>query len=145
MSSLQNRILIIASIFGVLAIAIGAMGAHFLAKSLDAEQLTHIDTGARYQMYHAIILLVLGLLAGKMKKGLAIASTWFFTLGILFFSFSLYAITFFEVMDFQLPKLVFLITPLGGILLMLGWVSILIHAFRNLYFRNAEKQQKGKR
>lgn len=145
MSSLQNRILIIASIFGVLAIAIGAMGAHFLAKSLNAEQLTHIETGARYQMYHAIVLLAVGLLAGKMKRGLALATIWFFTLGIIFFSFSLYAITFFEAMSIELPKIVFLITPVGGILLMLGWVSVLIFASRNLYLRNAEKQQKSKR
>lgn len=145
MSSLQNRILIIAALFGVLAIAIGAMGAHFLAKSLTAEQLTHIETGARYQMYHAIVLLILGVLAGKMKKGLAKAASFFFGIGVLFFSFSLYAITFFEVMQITLPKLFFLITPLGGILLMLGWLTILIQAVRSLYFRNIEKQQTPKR
>lgn len=145
MSSLQNRILIIASIFGFLAIAIGAMGAHFLAKTLNAEQLTHIETGARYQMYHAIVLLALGLLAGKMKKGLAQATTWFFTLGILFFSFSLYALTLFEAMEIKVAKIIFLITPLGGLLLMLGWLTIFVQAFRSLYIRNAEKQQKTKR
>jgi uncharacterized membrane protein YgdD (TMEM256/DUF423 family) len=141
MSSLQNRILLIAAFFGVTAIAIGAMGAHFLKESLTVEQLIHIETGARYQMYHAIVLLAVGILAGKMKKGLALASTWFFVLGVFCFSFSLYAITFFEVFEITIPKLVFLITPLGGLLLMLGWMTIAIQSFRSLYLRNAEKQQ----
>ena len=145
MSSLQNRILIIASLFGITAIAIGAMGAHFLKDSLTAEQLTHIETGARYQMYHAIVLIGLAILAGKMKKMIAQVSLWLFTLGVVCFSFSLYAITAFEVFEIATPKFVFLITPLGGLLLMLGWVSIFISSFRNLYIRNAEKQQTTKR
>ncbi len=141
MSSLQNRILLIAAFFGVTAIAIGAMGTHFLKESLTVEQLIHIETGARYQMYHAIVLLGVGILAGKMKKGLALASAWFFVLGVFCFSFSLYAITFFEVFEINIHKLVFLITPLGGLLLMLGWITIAIQSFRSLYLRNAEKQQ----
>lgn len=141
MSSLQNRIIAIASVFGLLAIALGAMGAHFLKEVLTAEQLTHIETGARYQMYHAIVLFALAIAAGKMKKGFAQVAWILFTLGIICFSFSLYAITAFEVLEIQLPKIVFLITPIGGLLLMGGWLTLFIYAMRSLYLRNSEKRK----
>jgi len=83
----------------------------------------------------------LSVLAAKIKKGYAQASLWFFALGIVCFSFSLYAITVFEVFEISIPKFVFFITPLGGLLLMVGWGSLLISPFKNLYIKNAKKNK----
>ncbi len=141
MTSLQNRIIAIAAIFGLLAIAIGAMGAHFLKDSLEENQLNQIETAARYQMYGALALLGLGALAGKMRKSFAQVSYLSFTLGILFFSFSLYGIVACSVFDIKLPKIVFLITPLGGLLLMVGWATLLYYAIRNLYVNGDDKRK----
>lgn len=143
MTEIQNRILATAAVFGLLAIAIGAMGAHFLKESLDENQLRQIETAARYQMYGALTLLGLGALAGKIRKSFAKASHIFFTLGILFFSFSLYGIVACSVLNIKLPKIVFLITPLGGLLLMVGWGTLLYYAIKNLYVTGDDRRKKA--
>lgn len=143
MTSIQNRIIATAAIFGFLAIAIGAMGAHFLKDSLEIKQLGQIETAARYQMYGALTLLGLSVLAGKIRKSFAQISYLAFTLGILFFSFSLYGIVACEVLDIDLPKIVFLITPVGGILLMAGWATLLYYAIKNLYVSGDDKRKKA--
>lgn len=142
MTGIQNRIIAIAAVFGLLAIAIGAMGAHFLKDSLDENQLRQIETAARYQMYGSLTLLGLGALAGKMRKSFVQIIYLSFTIGILFFSFSLYVIVACSVLNIKLPKLVFLITPLGGLSLMFGWATLLYYAIRNLYVSSDDKRKK---
>lgn len=143
MTGIQNRIIATAALFGLLAIAIGAMGAHFLKDSLDTKQLGQIETAARYQMYGALTLLGLGTLAGKIRKSFAKISYIAFTLGILFFSFSLYGIVACDVLSINLPKFVFLITPVGGLLLMFGWGTLFYYAIKNLYVHNDDKRKKA--
>lgn len=118
------------------------MGAHFLRQSLDAAQLSQIETGARYQMYGALALMGLSILGGKLRKGFTQAAFILLGVGILFFSFSLYGIVAAKVFDINLPKIVFLITPLGGVLMMGGWLVLMFSAIRNLYNRNNEKRKK---
>lgn len=120
----QQIILITASIFGLLSIIFGAFGAHALKKILSEEQLQSFEVGVKYQMYHAIVLLILGLNYAFTTP----AIYWCFTLGTVLFSFSIYGLV---LSDAQGKKLRFLgpVTPLGGLLLVIGWLLLLINAF----------------
>lgn len=84
----QQIILITASIFGLLSIIFGAFGAHALKKILSEEQLQSFEVGVKYQMYHAIVLLILGLNYAFTTP----AIYWCFTLGTVLFSFSIYGL-----------------------------------------------------
>mgnify|MGYP006075584539 CR=1 FL=1 len=118
--------LIFGSLFGFTAVIFGAFGAHLLKKKLTLDQLQSFETGVKYQMYHAIILLVLGF-------NLDVISTidtyiiYAFVVGIFLFSFSIYGLV---ISSANNKKLKFLgpITPLGGLFLVLGW-GLLIYRF----------------
>ena len=122
MKKLDKKILVIASILGAVTIAIGAFGAHGLKQFVGAEAIASFETGVRYQMYHVIVLLVVGFatpLSGKTK-------TWvlrFFGFGILFFSGSIYLLALKDVVSFPV-KFLGPITPLGGLLFILGWLRL---------------------
>ena len=107
---------IIICFLGMLAIILGAFGAHALKESLTAVELLSFETAVRYQMYHVIVLLFVNMYAGFSVKQKNTIS-WLFFFGIFFFSGSIYAI--------QLTKLtaksIWFITPLGGFLLVFGW------------------------
>ncbi|MDH7911457.1 DUF423 domain-containing protein [Winogradskyella sp. SYSU M77433] len=119
----QQIFIITAAIFGMLAIIIGAFGAHALKKILSEDQLKSFETGVKYQMYHAIVLLVLGFNFQFSTS----AMYWCFTLGIILFSFSIYGLV---ISDAKRKKLRFLgpVTPLGGLLFVIGWLLILLQA-----------------
>lgn len=120
----QQIILATAALFGMLSVIFGAFGAHALKKILTSDQLHSFEVGAKYQMYHAIVLLVLGLNSNFTTA----AIYWCFTIGIVLFSFSIYGLV---LSDAKGKKLRFLgpITPLGGLLLVIGWFLLLINAF----------------
>ncbi|TNJ44634.1 DUF423 domain-containing protein [Tamlana fucoidanivorans] len=107
------------ALFGLLAVIFGAFGAHALKQTLSENQLKSFDVGVRYQMYHAIVLLILG----YSSIDTAHVVYWCFTLGIILFSFSIYVLVLF---DAKGRKLKFLgpVTPIGGLLLVLGWLLI---------------------
>lgn len=115
--------LIFGAIFGLLAIIFGAFGAHLLKKKLSQEQLQSFETGVKYQMYHAIVLLILGF---NLDKNLALNnySIYAFILGTILFSFSIYGLVLSSAKN---KKLRFLgpITPLGGLILASGWAMLL--------------------
>ena len=119
----QQIVIVTAAIFGMLSVIFGAFGAHALKKILSKEQLHSFEVGVKYQMYHAIVLLILG----ANSESIAAYTYWCFTLGIILFSFSIYGLV---LSDAKGKKLKFLgpITPLGGLLLIIGWLSILIDA-----------------
>jgi len=111
--------LLFASILGGLAVVFGAFGAHALKKLLNDDQLKSFETGVKYQMYHAIVLLVIGFnfnIETSLKKYMVYS----FMIGVLLFSFSIYGLIISSAFN---KKLKFLgpITPLGGLLLVLGW------------------------
>ncbi|SNR70455.1 Uncharacterized membrane protein YgdD, TMEM256/DUF423 family [Lutibacter agarilyticus] len=114
--------LIIASILGGLAVIFGAFGAHAFKKILSEEQLKSFETGVKYQMYHAIILLIIGF-----NFSLEIPSekymVYSFIIGIILFSFSIYGLV---ISSAKNKKLRFLgpITPLGGLFLIIGWCML---------------------
>jgi uncharacterized membrane protein YgdD (TMEM256/DUF423 family) len=110
--------LVIAAINGALAVAAGAFGAHALQTRLDAHGLQVFETGAKYQMYHA---LAIGLAAFAMR-GTAVTpaslAAGLFLLGIVLFSGSLYLFALTNTRSFAL------ITPFGGVSFLAGWASL---------------------
>ncbi len=112
----------------VIAIILGAFGAHALKEKLDVNQLSSFETGVRYQMYQGFALLILGLNAAKVKfelkwiTGLLLAGT-------LLFSCSIYGLSLQPIIE---VKLSFLgpITPLGGLLLIIAWVIFIVQLTR---------------
>ncbi|WNH11387.1 DUF423 domain-containing protein [Thalassobellus suaedae] len=119
----QQIIIATGAIFGMLSVILGAFGAHALKKILSSDQLHSFEVGVKYQMYHAIALLALGFNSSHISS----ATYWCFTLGILLFSFSIYGLV---ISDAKGKKLRFLgpITPIGGLLLVIGWLQLLINA-----------------
>jgi len=118
--------LIFGAIFGLLSVTFGAFGAHLLKKKLTSEQLQSFETGVKYQIYHAIVLLILGF---QLNSKLALDNyiIYSFIIGIILFSFSIYGLV---ISSSQNKKLKFLgpITPLGGLFLILGW-GLLLYKF----------------
>lgn len=122
--------LVFAAVFGMLAIILGAFGAHALKKILNEEQLKSFETGVKYQMYHAIVLLVLGFQL-EFTQPIENYIVYSFIGGIILFSFSIYGLVISSAMN---KKLRFLgpITPLGGLLLTIGWGLFLYYVVTSL-------------
>lgn len=116
--------LIFAASFGILAIILGAFGAHAFKKIITAEKLASFEVGVRYQMYSALALLVIGFNSdfSHYSERLAIYGV---VTGTILFSFSIYLLSFSE---YWKTNLRFLgpITPLGGLLMIIGWTSLLV-------------------
>lgn len=108
-----------------LGVALGAFGAHGLKKLVDAETVSVYQTGVQYQMYHALALIMVGILAQRMGNSYFNYAGFFFIGGIVCFSGSLYLLSSFRAMNKVVPAFVYPITPLGGILFILGWILLL--------------------
>jgi len=127
---MTNPFLPIGAISGALAVAAGAFGAHALRAQLEPRLLEVFETAARYQMYHALaIMLVGGWIAscGATASGqvrLVYVSGWAFVAGTCLFSGSLYA------MAFSGIRALGAITPLGGVAFIVGWLLLAVAALR---------------
>ncbi len=119
----QSIIIATATLFGMLSVIFGAFGAHALKNTLSSDQLSSFEVGVKYQMYHALLLLVLGCNPNYVTASIY----WCLTLGIVLFSFSIYGLV---LSDAKGKKLRFLgpITPVGGLLLIAGWLQLLLNA-----------------
>lgn len=123
MSHDARWILALAALLIVLATALGAFGAHGLEKVLTPARLEVFETGVRYHFYHTLGLLALGVLAQlRPARGLRLAAK-LIVAGIVIFSGSLYALT------FGAPAALGMVTPVGGLLLMLGWALFALTAW----------------
>ena len=125
---MKKAVLIIGAIYGLLGVIFGAFGAHALKKLLSTELLKSFETGVRYQMYHALVLLLIGFyfnFSDKFQNSMA----WLFMVGIFLFSFSIYLLTMAKNWNYSMSWLG-PVTPLGGLLLILGWVFLLINLIK---------------
>ena len=104
---------------GFTGVALGAFGAHALKARLAPELLATFETAVRYQLIHALALLAVAWAITRWPGRLAQASGWLFVAGTLLFSGSLYAITLAGVRGLGL------VTPIGGVALLLGWLCLL--------------------
>lgn len=123
---MERKWLAFAGFHGFCAVAMGAFAAHALKASLDPEALGWIETGARYQMFHALALLGLAALGPKVTPKKQAISGWGFGLGALIFSGSLY------LMAFTGIRMLGAVTPLGGLLLLMAWLNLLIFSLKSL-------------
>ena len=117
-------IIAIAAIFGMLSVIAGAAGTHALRDTLDAGALRTFETAARFQMYHALALLAVGLLAMRWQTRWLTAATALFGIGTLLFSGSLYILALSGIGIFGA------VAPVGGLCLMAGWTSLIAAALR---------------
>lgn len=114
---------VLGAINGFLAVAAGAFGAHALKERLSPERLDTWELAARYQMFHALALLAVALLASRGGR-LVTASGWCFVAGIAVFSGSLYLLA------ASGTRWLGAITPLGGLALLAGWALLAIGAWQ---------------
>jgi uncharacterized membrane protein YgdD (TMEM256/DUF423 family) len=126
---MERKITSVAAFMGMTAIILGAFGAHALKKQLSIEQLGSFETGVKYQMYHALFLLFLGMntfLNEKVKK--AVFQLVIF--GVFFFSGSIYLLTTKAItgVDF---KFIGIVTPIGGAFLIVGWSILLWNIWKS--------------
>ena len=126
---MNKNIIITASIFGMLAVISGAFAAHGLRAWLTPQKLEIWHTAVQYQFYHTFALLFLSTFAHSKNK-LITASYYLFTLGIIFFSGSLYVVACEDVLKLNLPIAVFIVTPIGGLCFILGWLMLLLGALK---------------
>jgi uncharacterized membrane protein YgdD (TMEM256/DUF423 family) len=100
------------------AVALGAFGAHGLRSRLVPDMVMVFEVGVRYQMYHALALVALGAVAGRLPGGLVATSGWLFVAGTMLFSGSLYA------MSLTGQRWLGAVTPLGGLAFLAGWAAL---------------------
>ena len=125
---MERKIILTAAFLGVLAIILGAFGAHALKAVLSAEQLTSFETGVRYQMYHAFFLFFVASRKELSLKALKVIYNLVLT-GVLFFSGSIYLLTTKNVTSVDF-KIIGFVTPIGGLLLIFAWIVLFITIFK---------------
>lgn len=123
---MQKSFLIVAALSGVLSVVLGAFGAHMLKETVPPGALEVYETGIRYQFYHTFALLAVAILFAWFPGKALSASGWLFTGGIILFSGSLYLITWMQASGKAVPAGIGVLTPLGGLLLIGGWILLLI-------------------
>ena len=102
----------------LIAVALGAFGAHGLRARIVPDMLLTFEIGVRYQMYHALALLAVGAVAGRLPVGAVAAAGWLFVAGTVIFSGSLY------VLALTGQRWLGAVTPLGGLAFLAGWAVL---------------------
>lgn len=121
----QKSFLVAGILLAFWAVAAGAFGAHFLRQRLTPDMLNIFEIAVRYQMYHALALIGLAWACGIFSDTLVFLSGWILFAGILIFSGSLYALV------FSGYYMLGVVTPIGGTILLLGWLSFLIGVIKS--------------
>lgn len=128
---MNKQIIITASFLGMLAVITGAFGAHGLKALLAPAQLEVWHTAVQYNFYHVFALLFLAVFAREKSGGLISAAYYLFTFGIIFFSGSLYLLSCRDLLGWNWLMALGPITPIGGLLFILGWLMLALAAIRN--------------
>lgn len=115
----MGRLLVfVGAVLGLTGVAAGAFGTHAARSRVDERRLASFQTGAQYQLVHAVAIVAVGVVAARWHSGWVAAGGWFFVAGTLVFSGSLYALA------WTGRRSVGTITPLGGVLLLAGWACV---------------------
>ncbi len=120
-----RTLMMIGALFGAMAVLLGAFGAHGLKGIVTAERLAVFETAVRYQFFHALALLFVGLLAQRSVSSLFGLSGWLFVAGVLIFSGSLYALV------LSSSRWLGAITPIGGLAMIAGWLVLAVAIWRD--------------
>ena len=124
---MNKRLLVTGSVLGFLGVVIGAFGAHGLEKVIDTDAIATFETGVKYQMYHALLMLLVAsfALSEKTKKTLHIL----ILVGVILFSGSIFGLATNTLTSFNF-KTIGLITPVGGTLLIIAWGLLIVKFFQ---------------
>jgi len=125
---MNKTILITASVLGLLSVILGAFGAHALKELISIEAQKTFETGVRYQMYHALLLLFIGNVSNVLVKDKKILF-YFVLLGVILFSGSIYCLATNSLSSFDFKTIGF-ITPIGGFFLILAWGLLFLNFLR---------------
>lgn len=117
---MERRFLLMGSVLAFLSVAAGAFGSHGLKEQLDTELLQIFETAVKYQMYHALALILTGILINLYGGIWPIRAGWFFLAGIILFSGSLYILSLSGIRWFGA------ITPFGGLSFLCGWICLIL-------------------
>ncbi|WP_321826262.1 DUF423 domain-containing protein [Maribacter dokdonensis] len=120
---------LVGALLGLLALVFGAFGAHLLKKTFTEDQLNSFETGVKYQMYHALLLLMLSFNL-NLETGLEKAIIYCIIIGIILFSFSIYGLCISASKGNKI-KILGPITPIGGLLLVTGWGLLFYNIVKN--------------
>ena len=121
---MNKKLLVTGTILGILAIVLGAFAAHGLKALVDQDAVKSFETGVRYQMYHAFLLLLLGSTSFISKRTKPLILILVIT-GLIMFSGSIYGLATNELSSFDFKSIAF-VTPIGGLILIAAWVVMLI-------------------
>lgn len=125
-----RKFLLLAALSGAIVVALGAFGAHILKKILTPEDVAIFETGVRYQFYHTFALALVAIVSRYLHKRWTSTAGWLFVAGIVLFSGSLYLLAVADSFGLQgMTALLGPMTPLGGVLLMGGWLALFRAAF----------------
>lgn len=128
---MPNPFLVSGSVYGLLAVMLGAFGAHALRAKLSANLMSSYETAVQYQLVHALALLLVGALAYQMPASRSLqVGGWFFIAGVALFSGSLYLLSLTglrQLGNFNIG----LVTPMGGICLIIGWLLLCLAFLRS--------------
>jgi uncharacterized membrane protein YgdD (TMEM256/DUF423 family) len=122
---MERLFVMIGALSAGIAVAAGAFGAHALRARLEPRMLEVFETGARYQMYHALALLAVAWVVSRWPGSLANSSGWLFLAGTVLFSGSLYAMAFTGI------RALGAITPIGGVCFIAGWICLALAVARS--------------
>jgi uncharacterized membrane protein YgdD (TMEM256/DUF423 family) len=120
MTGLQQTFLTIGALLALLGVGAGAFGAHILKPKLSHHFFEIFEVAVRYQMYHALALIALVPVLGFFPSTWVAVAGWLFIVGVVIFSGSLYTLVFSNMRSWGI------VTPIGGILLLLGWLSLFL-------------------
>ncbi|WP_405411141.1 DUF423 domain-containing protein [Maribacter sp. Asnod1-A12] len=121
---------LIGALLGLSAVIFGAFGAHLLKKTLTTDQLNSFETGVKYQMYHALLILMLSFNL-NLETSIEKAIIYCLIIGTILFSFSIYGLCITASKGKKL-KILGPVTPLGGLFLVIGWGLLFYNYIKNL-------------
>ncbi|MGQ0828060.1 MAG: DUF423 domain-containing protein [Bacteroidota bacterium] len=134
---MQKQFLVFSGFSGAIAVAFGAMGAHFLKSKLESGLITEInlytfETAVKYHIYHTLVLLIIALLADKLNTRILSKAGYCFIAGIFLFSGSLYLLSTGTLLGLTNLRWLGPITPVGGLCFISGWVLIAVAGMKKI-------------
>jgi len=127
---MNKQIILTASLFGLIAVVLGAFGAHGLEGKISEYHLGTWKTANEYQFYHTFALLFLSTFSRAKSQSIRVSFI-AFTIGIILFSGSLYLLSVRLLLGIESVSILGPITPLGGLCFMIGWIGLFIAAVKN--------------
>ena len=121
---MKKKIVVLASVLGLTSVIFGAFGAHGLKSLISSESIQSFETGVRYQMYHALLLFFVAqttMLTTRTKQTIY----YLILVGVILFSGSIYGLATNALTTFNFKMIAF-ITPIGGLLLIIAWLTMLV-------------------